>query len=188
VSWKMRLSVATLCGNPMTGLVRVLLCSKINKFKPLMTRVEADKVQAMVNATQTEYEQQQSSSVSAPEQDDTGFEPEIEFGDFSKVDLRLAKIISAEHIEGADKLLKLNLDIGLDKSGKPITRTVFSGIKSAYKPEDLEGMLTAYVANLKPRKMKFGISEGMILAAGPGGEEIWLLEPHSGAQAGLRIS
>jgi methionyl-tRNA synthetase len=167
---------------------KLLLGSKINKFKPLMTRVEADKVQAMVNATQTEYEQQQSSSVSAPEQDDTGFEPEIEFGDFSKVDLRLAKIISAEHIEGADKLLKLNLDIGLDKSGKPITRTVFSGIKSAYKPEDLEGMLTAYVANLKPRKMKFGISEGMILAAGPGGEEIWLLEPHSGAQAGLRIS
>lgn len=161
---------------------------KINKFKALMTRVETDKVQAMVSATQAEYELQQSSSESSAKVDESGFEAEIDFADFSKVDLRLARIISAEHVEGADKLLKLNLDVGTGKSGNPITRTVFSGIKSAYKPEDLQGMLTAYVANLQPRKMKFGISEGMILAAGPGGEEIWLLEPHKGAQAGLRIT
>ena len=91
-------------------------------------------------------------------------------------------------VEGADKLLKLSLDLGLDPQGEPLTRTVFSGIKSAYEPATLVGMYTVVVANLKPRKMKFGLSEGMILAAGPGGKDIWLLEPHSGAEAGMRIT
>ncbi|PCJ23122.1 MAG: methionine--tRNA ligase [SAR86 cluster bacterium] len=174
--------------------IDVLLTShKINKFKPLMTRVEADKVQAMIDATQKAYDKQQSTNASAEKkseavEDTSGLEPEIEFDDFAKIDLRVAKIVSAEHVDGADKLLKLDLNLGLDKLGKPLNRTVFSGIKSAYQPEDLVGMFTVVVANLKPRKMKFGLSEGMILAAGPGGKEIWLLEPHSGAEAGMRIT
>ena len=120
--------------------------------------------------------------------DNSGFEKEIEYDDFIKIYLLGAKIITAEHVEGADKLLKLDLDIGLDKSGGPITRTVFSGIKSAYDPEELVGKLTVVVANLKPRKMKFGLSEGMILAAGPGGEDIWLIEANYGAQPGMRVT
>lgn len=106
---------------------------------------------------------------------------EIEFDDFAKVDLRIAKILSCEAVEKSDKLLKFELDIGGE------TRQVFSGIKSAYQPEDLIGKYTVVVANLKPRKMKFGLSEGMILAAGPGGSDLWLLEPHQGAQAGMRV-
>lgn len=173
------------------GDIDSLLCShKINKFKPLMTRVESDKVQAMVTATQKEYEEQQSAGAAAQvaEEDSGPFEPEIDFKDFARIDLRIAEIISAEQVEGADKLLKLELGLGEDKLGQPLTRTVFSGIKSAYKVEELVGMMTVVVANLKPRKMKFGVSEGMILAAGPGGEDIWLLEPHSGAEAGMRIT
>jgi methionyl-tRNA synthetase len=168
----------------------LLLGHKINKFKPLMTRVESDKVAAMIEATKAEMEKAQQASSATPSEsaNETGLEPEIDFDEFAKVDLRVAQITQAEHVEGADKLLKLTLDIGLDKQGKPLSRTVFSGIKSAYKPEDLLGMHTVVVANLKPRKMKFGVSEGMILAAGPGGEEIWLLEPHSGAKPGMRIT
>jgi methionyl-tRNA synthetase len=160
----------------------------INKFQPLMTRVESDKIQAMVAATQQEHEAQQQTEAKTMGNDNSGFEKEIEYDDFIKIDLRVAKIITAEHVEGADKLLKLDLDIGLDKSGGPITRTVFSGIKSAYDPEELVGKLTVVVANLKPRKMKFGLSEGMILAAGPGGEDIWLIEANYGAQPGMRVT
>ena len=95
--------------------------------------------------------------------------------------MRVALITRAEQVDGADKLLKLTLDLG-DQS-----RTVFSGIKSAYQPSDLEGKLTVMIANLKPRKMRFGISEGMVLAAGPGDNEIYLLEPHTGAKPGMQI-
>jgi methionyl-tRNA synthetase len=165
----------------------ILLSHKINKFFPLMTRVEMDKVQAMVNATQIDFEKH-NSTATKPEKNSSGLEPEIEFDDFAKIDLRVAKIANAELVDGADKLLKLSLDLGTDKNGDALSRTVFSGIKSAYKPEDLIGMHTVVVANLKPRKMKFGMSEGMILAAGPGGEEIWLLEAHNGAKAGMRIT
>ena len=97
------------------------------------------------------------------------------------MDLRIARIIKAEHVEGADKLLRLTLDIGNE------TRNVFAGIKSAYQPEDLEGKLTVMVANLKPRKMRFGLSEGMVLAAGPGGKDLWILHPDEGAQPGMRV-
>jgi methionyl-tRNA synthetase len=171
----------------------LLVGHKINKFKPLMTRVESDKVQAMVDATQKEFEVQarsktKSDTTKQPLENTTGFESEIDFNDFAKVDLRVAEITSAEHVEGADKLLKLVLNLGKDKNEKDIMRTVFSGIKSAYDPEKLVGMLTVVVANLAPRKMKFGMSEGMILAAGPGGKEIWLFEPHAGAQPGMRIT
>ena len=105
----------------------------------------------------------------------------ISIDDFSKVDLRIAKIVKAEHVDGADKLLKLTLDLG---SG---TRTVFAGIKSAYDPTKLEGRLTVMVANLAPRKMKFGLSEGMVLAASGEGPGLFLLSPDSGAQPGMKV-
>jgi len=158
----------------------------INRFKPLLTRVEKEKVDAMVEASR---ENLQASAAAAPAAESkpaaaTAIEPiapQIGFDDFARVDLRVARIVKAEHVEGADKLLRLTLDIGLE------TRNVFAGIKSAYAPEDLEGRLTVMVANLKPRKMRFGISEGMVLAAGPGGKELWILHPDEGARPGMRI-
>ena len=131
-------------------------------------------------------EQESGNMVQSPLVDEPLAE-EIEFPDFAKVDLRIARIVTAEHVEGADKLLKLVLDLGPDATGAAQLRTVFSGIKSAYNPEDLQGRLTVMVANLKARKMKFGMSEGMVLAAGPGGKDIWLLSPDNGAQAGMRV-
>jgi len=154
-----------------------LLDHEIKKFKPLMTRVEADKIEAIVEASKDNL-------VKEPEPKVKKCEPiadTIEFDDFAKIDLRIAKIIKAEHVEGADKLLQLTVDIGDE------TRNVFAGIKSAYAPEDLEGKLTVVVANLKPRKMRFGLSEGMVLAAGPGGKELWVLNPDQGAQPGMRV-
>ena len=106
----------------------------------------------------------------------------ITVDDFGKVDLRIAKIVNAEHVDGADKLLKLTLDVGEGRH-----RTVFAGIKSAYRPEDLVGRLTPMVANLAPRKMKFGVSEGMVLAASGDGPGIFLLSPDAGAQPGMRV-
>jgi methionyl-tRNA synthetase len=106
----------------------------------------------------------------------------IAVDDFAKIDLRIAKIVHAEHVEGADKLLKLTLDVGEGRH-----RTVFAGIKSAYRPEDLIGRLTPMVANLAPRKMKFGVSEGMVLAASGDGPGIFLLAPDAGAQPGMRV-
>ena len=105
----------------------------------------------------------------------------ITIDDFARIDLRVARIVAAEHVEGADKLLRLTLDLGGEK------RNVFAGIKSKYKPDELVGRHTVMVANLAPRKMRFGISEGMVLAAGPGGKDLWLLQPDEGAQAGMRI-
>jgi len=107
--------------------------------------------------------------------------PTIEYDDFAKIDLRVVKIVKAEHVKGADKLLQLTLDLGGE------TRNVFAGIKSAYNPSDLEGKMTVMVANLAPRKMRFGISEGMVLAAGPGGEDLFVLNPDKGALAGMRV-
>ncbi|WP_277252539.1 methionine--tRNA ligase subunit beta, partial [Neptunomonas phycophila] len=160
-----------------------LLDHTINKFKPLMQRVEADTIAKMTEesretlaATASPAATQQDSELSKEPVADT-----ITFDEFAKVDLRIAKIVKAEHVEGAKKLLQLTLDIGGE------TRNVFAGIKSAYAPEQLEGKLTVMVANLAPRKMKFGMSEGMVLAAGPGGSDLWILEPHEGAQPGMRI-
>ena len=161
---------------------------RLNKFQPLITRVETDKIQAMIDATQKAYAAQQENVASKAAAAATGFEPEIGFDDFAKIDLRVARILEAEHVEGADKLLTLKLDLGPDQNGDPITRQVFSGIKSAYQPAELVGKLTVVVANLQPRKMKFGLSEGMILAAGPGGKEIWLIAPNDGAEPGLRVT
>jgi len=110
------------------------------------------------------------------------FAPTISIDDFSKVDLRVARIVNAEQVEGAEKLLKLTLDIG---EAQP--RTVFAGIKSAYDPEKLKGRMTVMVANLAPRKMKFGLSEGMVLAASGDAPGIFILSPDDGAQPGMRI-
>ena len=105
----------------------------------------------------------------------------VTIDEFGKLDLRVARITRAERVEGADKLLKLTLDVG------GATRTVFAGIKTAYEPEKLEGRLTVLVANLAPRKMKFGVSEGMVLAASGEGPGIFLVSPDSGAQPGMRV-
>tara|TARA_R110002033_G_scaffold8962_2_gene30484 strand:+ start:2108 stop:4204 length:2097 start_codon:yes stop_codon:yes gene_type:complete len=159
----------------------------VNTFKPLMGRIEQTQIDAIIEEGKLEAAAEAAAKEAAqPTQAETELskepiEAEINFDDFAKVDLRIALIVKAEHVEKANKLLKLTLDIGGE------TRTVFSGIKSAYKPEDLEGKHTVMVANLAPRKMKFGMSEGMVLAAGPGGEEIYLLEPHAGAKPGQRV-
>jgi methionyl-tRNA synthetase len=164
-----------------------LLSHKIEEFKPLMKRADMKQVAAMLvsNGGPSEPAAEAVKKVKKAKpakKDNNALAAEIDFDTFAKVDLRVAKIISAAHVEGADKLLCLQLDLG--ELG---TRQVFSGIKSAYSPEQLTGKLTVMAANLAPRKMKFGISEGMVLAAGPGDKEIWLLEPDSGAQAGMRI-
>ena len=119
----------------------------------------------------------------------TGIEelaPEIKIDDFVKIDLRIARIVNCEHVDGSDKLLRLTLDVGEGRH-----RNVFSGIKSMYKPEELVGKLTVLVANLAPRKMKFGVSEGMVLAASAADEKanpgIYILNPWPGAEPGMRI-
>ena len=153
---------------------------RINNFKPLLQRVEKDKVDAMVEASKQEVEQKAKIVLEGPLADEP-IADEINFDDFIKVDLRVARIVKAEAVEGADKLLALTLDLGGE------TRNVFSGIKSCYQAADLEGRLTVMVANLAPRKMRFGVSEGMVLAAGDN-DGIYLLSPDSGAQPGQRIT
>jgi methionyl-tRNA synthetase len=160
----------------------------IKRFEPLVTRIEIESVQTMITETKKTSDTEEESINGSKESATIRFEPQIEFDDFKKIDLRVAKITAAELVTGADKLLQLALYLGSDEKGQPICRTVLSGIKTAYKPEDLAGKLTVVVANLKPRKMKFGLSEGMILAAGPGGEDIWLIEPHDGASPGMRVT
>ncbi|MFI3196757.1 MAG: methionine--tRNA ligase [Methylococcaceae bacterium] len=159
-----------------------LLNHIINDFKPLMTRVEADKIAAIVEASKENLEKTAAQHTQiAPEKKFEPIADTIEFEDFAKLDLRIAKIIKAESIKGSDKLLQLTVDIGDE------TRTILAGIKSAYAPEDLEGKLTLVIANLAPRKMRFGNSEGMVLAAGSGGKDIWILSPDVGAAAGMRV-
>ncbi len=145
-----------------------LVSHRISKFKPLLTRVEVSSVEAMINA--------------GKEEDETTTDHPISFDEFAKVNLRIAEIVNAESVEGADKLLRLTLDLGTEQ------RTVFAGIKAAYRPEDIIGKLTVVVANLEPRKLRFGISEGMVLAAGPGGKDVFLLEPHPGAKPGMQVT
>lgn len=158
----------------------LLLDHPINPFKPLMQRADMKQIEALIEDGKAE------AAAEAPAKpktalDDDPVAPVISFDEFAKVDIRVAKIVAAGHVAGADKLLQLTLDIGGE------TRNVFAGIKSAYQPEDLVGKLTVMVANLAPRKMKFGLSEGMVLAAGPGGKDIFILEPDSGATPGMRV-
>jgi methionyl-tRNA synthetase len=170
-----------------------LFGTEINKFKALMTRIEEDKINAMLEANKehlaiaaalqakTRGNKKSPDSHLDSQLGKDPISPTIEYDDFAKIDLRVVKILKAEHVKGADKLLQLTLDLGDEQ------RNVFAGIKSAYKPEDLEGKMTVMVANLAPRKMRFGMSEGMVLAAGPGGEDIYVLNPDEGAEIGMRI-
>ncbi len=163
-----------------------LLGHEIAKFKPLMTRVEKDRIDAMVEASKEDLASTENATKTTPEAVAASADIEpiadtIDFDDFARIDLRIARIANAEHVEGADKLLRLTLDLGGEQ------RNVFAGIKSAYQPEDLIGKMTVMVANLAPRKMRFGVSEGMVLAAGPGGKDLWILEPHAGARPGMRV-
>ncbi|MGH8806944.1 MAG: methionine--tRNA ligase [Noviherbaspirillum sp.] len=166
----------------------------IGTFEHLMTRVEPKMLEALfevpVQAAGSASTPPSQPSPSKGEGADGGaieaLAPEIKLDDFAKVDLRIAKIVNCEHVDGSDKLLRLTLDVG---DGR--TRNVFSGIKSSYKPEDLVGKLTVMVANLAPRKMKFGISEGMVLAASAADEKanpgIYVLNPWPGAEPGMRV-
>ena len=161
-----------------------LLDHTVNIFIPLMTRVEADKISSIIDDSKENLEKTIDTSSPITKKHEPKFEPiadTIEFNDFAKLDLRIAKIIKATHVKDSDKLLQLTVDIGDE------TRNIFAGIKSAYSPEDLEGKLTLVIANLAPRKMRFGNSEGMVLAAGPGDKDIWILSPDNGAVAGMRV-
>jgi methionyl-tRNA synthetase len=187
----------------------LLLDHRINSYKHLMTRVDPKQIDALFDSLPEGAKPAPSAAVSAapaantksgpssaaasasknaarspaPTADTNGSPTSISIDDFKKVDLRVARIANAEHVEGSDKLLKLTLDLGTE------TRTVFSGIKSAYDPEKLKGRLTVVVANLAPRKMKFGISQGMVLAAsGDDGPGVYLLEPDSGATPGMQVT
>ncbi|ERK09807.1 Methionyl-tRNA synthetase [Serratia fonticola AU-P3(3)] len=162
------------------GIEQPLLGHQVSTFKALFNRIDLDKVNEMVNASKEDLAASQK-VVSGPLADDP-IQDTISFDDFAKVDMRIALIKSAEFVEGSDKLLKLLLDLGGE------SRQIFSGIRSAYPdPSLLEGRLTIMVANLAPRKMRFGVSEGMVMAAGPGGKEIFLLSPDSGAQPGMQV-
>ena len=176
---------------PLTG-------TPVNKFKHLMKRIEDKQVQAMIEESKEDNAADAGSAApetTAPEfheadtwkdgGDALANEPmadECTIDDFVKVDLRVARIIQAGHVEGADKLLQLTLSLG---GGE--TRNVFAGIKAAYDPETLVGRLVICVANLKPRKMKFGLSEGMVCASGGGGKEVFLLSPDDGSVPGQRV-
>ncbi|MDO8736546.1 MAG: methionine--tRNA ligase subunit beta, partial [Thermoleophilia bacterium] len=176
---------------------------KINSFTPLMTRIDQKQIDSMIEANKTSLSpspsptsgggeaahseqrhaaHQQHAAKKEVEMAEKDFEPFISIDDFTKIDLRIAKIVNAEHVEGAEKLLKLTLDIGEEKP-----RTVFAGIKSAYDPEKLKGRMTVMVANLAPRKMKFGLSEGMVLAASGDAPGLFILSPDDGAQPGMRV-
>lgn len=156
-----------------------LLAHTVAPFKALFNRIDPVKVAAMVEASKEE--QQTAAPKATGPLADEPIAPEITYDDFAKLDLRVALIKKAEAVPEADKLLRLQLDLGGE------VRQVFAGIKSAYSPEQLEGKLTVMVANLAPRKMRFGMSEGMVLAAGPGGKDLFVLEPHEGAQPGMRV-
>jgi methionyl-tRNA synthetase len=159
---------------------------EVGKFKHLMERVDPEKVEAMLAASLAAAESSETEAVAAVDAGEAlagePLEPECTIDDFMKVDLRVAEILEAKAVPKANKLLELTLSLGGNER-----RTVFAGIKKAYDPESLVGRLTVVVGNLAPRKMKFGLSEGMVLAAGPGDSELFILSPDSGAKPGQRI-
>jgi len=163
------------------GIEQPLLNHNIAAFKALYNRIEMDKVNGLIESSKEEAAAAAQPAATGPLADDP-IQETITFDDFAKVDMRIALIQNAEFVEGSDKLLRLSLDLGGE------TRQVFSGIRSAYPdPSVLVGRLTVMVANLAPRKMRFGISQGMVMAAGPGGKDIFLLSPDSGAQPGQQV-
>ncbi|MEZ5557169.1 MAG: methionine--tRNA ligase [Pseudomonadales bacterium] len=172
-------------------LAAPLLAHRIEPYKPLFARMERQQIDAVVQASRSEdgtasgtapATQDAAGTASATDAQAAGAPKHISIDDFARVELRVARITAAEPVAGADKLLRLSLDLGDSQ------RQVFSGIKAAYRAEDLVGRLTVVVANLAPRKMRFGMSEGMVLAAGPGGRDIFLLSPDDGAQPGMLVS
>jgi methionyl-tRNA synthetase len=170
------------------------LSVKLGQFSHLMQRVDPKKLEAMIEESKPEAppaaaapDAAAPAATSAPVDDGAALAaeplaPECSIDDFTKVDLRVARVINAEHIPEAKKLLKLTVSLGGDT-----TRTIFAGIKAAYEPEKLIGRLVVVVANLAPREMKFGVSQGMVVAAGAGGKEVYVLEPDSGAKPGHRV-
>jgi methionyl-tRNA synthetase len=161
-----------------TDVDSVLEEHTIGPFERLVERVENEKVEAMIDQSREQVPDKATGAQAAAVEP---IEPECSIEDFMKVDLRIAKVISAEPVEGADKLLRLRLDVG------GVKKVVLAGIAKAYKPADLVGKKVVCVANLKPRKMKFGVSEGMILAAGPGNKDIFMLTVDEGAGLGQRV-
>ncbi|MGK2926199.1 MAG: methionine--tRNA ligase [Lysobacterales bacterium] len=170
-------------GSDWNRIDRPLLDTPLDTFQPLLTRIDPLKVQAMIDNSKESLQPAQAGTATAAARPEIApLAPEITIDDFMKIDLRVARIVAAEAVEGADKLLQLTLDLGGE------TRTVFAGIRSAYDPASLAGRMTVMVANLKPRKMRFGTSEGMVLAAGPGGKDLFILEPDDGATPGQRVT
>src|SRR5690606_8027178 len=162
---------------------RPLLGRPIEKFRPLLERVDPKAVDAVVDETRSLLEARSQGSPMTTESTEQPAGPaEIDIELFSRIDLRVARVVKAEHVEGADKLLKLTLDTG------GAERIVFAGIRKAYDPAELEGRLVVLVANLKPRKMRFGTSEGMVLAASGDGPGVFLLRPDDGAEPGMKVS
>ncbi|HSH40534.1 MAG TPA: methionine--tRNA ligase [Arenicellales bacterium] len=158
------------------ALDRPLTAHRIGKYKHLLTRVDPKAIEAMIESSKKSETMSTENTEQSKADSDT-----IDIEQFASVDLRVARIVKADYVEGADKLLQLTLDIGDE------TRNVFAGIRAAYEPGELEGRLTVMVANLAPRKMRFGVSEGMVLAAGPGGKDVFLLSPDEGAQPGMKV-
>jgi methionyl-tRNA synthetase len=161
-----------------------LIGTPVGKFKHLATRVDPKAIERIVAASKQALPTE---AVASSADDGAALEAEplaetCSFDDFVNVDLRVARVLSAENVPEAKKLLKLTLGLGGNEQ-----RTVFAGIKAAYEPEALVGRLVVMVANLAPRKMKFGVSEGMVVAAGPGGKDVFLLSPDSGAKPGQRV-
>ena len=171
--------------SPLTGI-------KINKFKHMMNRVDPKNIESMTEESKEEAAKELEANHSETEsttwndsESPLKEEPlaeEISFDDFMKPDLRVARIVEAKEVPEARKLIQLTLSLGGDER-----RNVFAGIKSAYEPEELVGRLVVMVANLAPRKMKFGVSEGMVIASGPGGKEVYLISPDEGALPGQRV-
>jgi methionyl-tRNA synthetase len=165
----------------------ILLDHGISPYQHLAKRIEPARIEAMLERNRARQEAPRAEPHSptrhgeAQQSEHPAIAETIAFDDFAKVDLRVARIVEAEQVEGADKLMKLTLDLGGER------RTVFAGIKSAYQPEQLQGRLTVMVANLAPRKMRFGVSEGMVLAAGPGGKDIFIVSPDTGAEPGMKV-
>jgi len=160
------------------ALDQPLVSHRIGRYDHLLTRVDRKALDAMIEASK---QPEPGEAAGDDNENQSDMDNTIDIDHFGKVDLRVARIEKAEHVEGADKLLKLTLDIGDE------TRTVFAGIRAAYDPAELEGRLTVMVANLAPRKMRFGVSEGMVLAAGPGGSDIFLVSPDTGATPGMSV-
>ncbi len=158
-----------------------LLDHAVNRFKPLMTRIDRVYIDKMIEASKEAEAREKKITSQNRDSSIEAIDTEINYDDFAKLDFRIARIVEAKRVEKSDKLLQLTLDIGNE------TRNVFAGISGAYEPTTLEGKLTVMVANLAPRKMRFGISEGMVLAAGSGDKEIYILEPDEGAKPGMRV-